>query len=188
MYFVESYVYTADKVVTEDAYGEQGEKIHGPNTDPCSNTHNTENMKSIVLDSFEYSQCEDLKTLEIPSFNIDEAGRSSFRKEMRSPRSQEQLPGSDLPNGSSPCCASELDYKVRHRDYDVCIPDSVLDDTPPEDRVISERGNDACSDMKENILHVNFNSMQNDLSTAQDFTGGNVFMISGIKNKILKCR
>lgn len=182
MCFIETYVYTADEMVIEDAYGEHGEKIHQPTTDPCSNTTNTEHMKSMVPDSFEYSQYEDLKTSEILAFDTAEAGRSDFNKEMCSPRSQEQLPGCDLPNGS-PCHASELDFRNRPHDCDAYIPESAMDDMSPKDRIISEQSNDACSDLKENPVHVGFNSMQNDLSTAQDFTAGNVLMISGVKNK-----
>jgi hypothetical protein len=177
MHFVKSCVYTADKMVTEEAYGEQGEKIHKPNTDPRSNSYNTEHMKSIVRDSFEYSQCEDIKNSEILSFDIAEVDKTSFSKEMCCPKSREQLPG-DLPNGPSTCCASELDFTNRPPDYDVCVPDSVLDDMSPPDVCIPDS---VLEDMS--LAHDSFNSQQNGLSAGQDFTGGNVFMISAIENK-----
>ncbi|MCH82195.1 F/Y rich carboxy-terminal protein, partial [Trifolium medium] len=154
-------------MVTEDAYGEQGEKIHKPNTGPRSNSYNTEHMKSIVLDSFEYSQCEDLKNSETLSFDIAEVDKSSFSKEMCCPKSQEQLPG-DLPNGPSTCCASELEFKNRPPDYDACVPDSVLDDMSPPDVCIPDSVLDDMSP-----AHDSFNSLQNGLSAGQDFTGEN---------------
>ncbi|CAJ2636399.1 unnamed protein product [Trifolium pratense] len=158
---------SSDKMVTEDAYGEQGEKIHKPNTGPSSNSYNTEHMKSIVLDSFEYSQCEDLKNSEILSFDIVEVDKSSFTKEMCCPKSQEQLPG-DLPNGPSTCCASELEFKNRPPDYDACVPDSVLDDMSPSDVCIPDSVlDDICP------AHDSFSSLQNGLSAGQDFTGEN---------------
>ncbi|CAJ2645209.1 unnamed protein product [Trifolium pratense] len=147
-----------NKMVTEDVYGEQGEKIHKTNT-------GTEHMKSIVLDSFEYSQCEDLKNSEILSFNIAEVDKSSFSKEMCCPKSQEQLPG-DLPNGPSTCCASELEFKNRPPDYDACVPDSVLDDMSPPDVCIPDSVLDDMSP-----AHDSFNSLKNGLSAGQDFTG-----------------
>ncbi|XP_045787380.1 uncharacterized protein LOC123882822 isoform X2 [Trifolium pratense] len=147
-----------NKMVTEDVYGEQGEKIHKTNT-------GTEHMKSIVLDSFEYSQCEDLKNSEILSFNIAEVDKSSFSKEMCYPKSQEQLPG-DLPNGPSTCCASELEFKNRPPDYDACVPDSVLDDMSPPDVCIPDSVLDDMSP-----AHDSFNSLKNGLSAGQDFTG-----------------
>ncbi|XP_073219859.1 uncharacterized protein [Cicer arietinum] len=172
---------SSDKMVTEDAYKEQGEKIHRPNTDPCSNSPNTEHMKSIVLDSFEYSQGEDLKNSEFLSFDIAEAGISNFSKETCCPKSQEQLLG-DLPNGPSTCCASELGFKNRPCDYDLCVPDSVLDDMS-EDRIM-EQSIDVCLDLKENPVNVRFNSKQNDLSTTQDYTGGISNASSEVKPKI----
>ncbi|CAJ2637524.1 unnamed protein product [Trifolium pratense] len=147
-----------NKMVTEDVYGEQGEKIHKTNT-------GTEHMKSIVLDSFEYSQCEDLKNSEILSFNIAEVDKSSFSKEMCCPKSQEQLPG-DLPNGPSTCCASELEFKNRPPDYDACVPDSVLDDMSLPDVCIPDSVLDDMSP-----AHDSFNSLKNGLSAGQDFTG-----------------
>lgn len=177
MCFVKPCDYTADKMVTVDAYGEQGEKIHKPNTDPHSNSSNTDHMKSIVPDSFEYTQFEDLKNSEFLSFDIAEVGRSSLSIEMCCPKSQEHHPG-DLPNGPSTCCASEVDFKNRPPDYDVCVPDSVLDDMSPPDVCIPDS---VLDDMP--LAHDSFNSGKNDLSAAQDFTEGNVFMIFGIKNK-----
>ena len=47
-------IYMADVIMIEAAHGEQGETIHG-HTDPHSNTLNSEHMKCIVPDSFEYS-------------------------------------------------------------------------------------------------------------------------------------
>lgn len=166
MCFMETYVFTADvMVVTEDAYGEQRERIHGPNSDLSSNTPNSEHREPIVLDSFKYGQCKDLKTNKtILSSDIAEAGRASFKKE--------QHPGCDLPSGSSMCHTSELDCKDSPQDGDVCIPESILHDMSPKDRIISERRNGACSDLKENPVHVGFNSMEKDLPTAQDFTEG----------------
>jgi len=170
-------VYTADVIMTEAAHGEQGQKIHGC-TDSHSNTPNFEHMRSIVPDSFEYSQCDDYKTnQEILSSDIVEAGRSSFNKEMCS----QQLLGHDLTNGTITCHASGLDFKDMPQNCDVCIPESVLDDMSPKDLIIYERSDDACLHVKENPAHVFLSSVQKDLPTAQDFTGGNVFMISGIK-------
>ncbi|KAF1862814.1 hypothetical protein Lal_00040082 [Lupinus albus] len=152
-------------VVAEDKYGEQGEKIHGPNTELSSDTHNSELMKSIVFDSFEYSPCEgDFKTEQaILSSDISEAGRASFNKG--------KLPICDLPKGSS-MCASELEFKDSPQDGDACIPDSFLPDMSPVDKIISERSNDACSDLKQNQVHAAFNLMQKELLTAHDFTEG----------------
>ncbi|XP_050911179.1 uncharacterized protein LOC127126306 isoform X2 [Lathyrus oleraceus] len=123
---------SSDKMVTEDAYEEQNGKVHKPDAHLLSNSSNTVHMKSTVLDSFEYSQCEGLKNSEVLSFDIAEVGRSSFSKEMCCVKSQEQLCG-DLPKGPSSCCASEVDFKNRPHDYDLCIPDSVLDDMSPPD-------------------------------------------------------
>ncbi|CAK8532948.1 unnamed protein product [Lathyrus sativus] len=128
---------SSDKMVTEDAYEEQNGKIHKPDAHPHSNSSKTDHMKSIVLDSFEYSQCEDLKNSEVLSFDITEVGRSSFSKEMCCVKSQEQLYG-DLPKGPSTCSASEVDFKNRPHDYDLCIPDSVLDDMSPPDVRVSD--------------------------------------------------
>ncbi|CAL0330840.1 unnamed protein product [Lupinus luteus] len=152
-------------VVAKDEYGEQGEKIHGPNTELSSDTHNSELMKSIVFDSFEYSPCEeDFKTEQpILSSDISEAGTTSSNKG--------QLPICDLPKGSS-MCASELEFKDSPQDGDACIPDSILPDTSPVDKIISERSNDACSDLKENPVHAASNLMQKELLTAHDFTEG----------------
>ncbi|TKY75463.1 nucleus protein [Spatholobus suberectus] len=170
---------SADVIMIEAAHGEQGEKIHGY-TDPHSNTSNSEHMKSIVPDSFENSQGDDYKTnLEILSFDIAEAGRSSFNKEICS----QQLLGHDLPNGISTCHASGLDFKDKPQNCDVCIPESVLDDMSPKDLIISERSDDTCSDLKENPVHVGLSFVQKDLSTAQDFTGGVSNAFSGVKTK-----
>ncbi|XP_057420593.1 uncharacterized protein LOC130714687 isoform X2 [Lotus japonicus] len=157
----------SDAMVTEDAYGEQGEKVHVQNTELYSNTPITENMKSIVLDSFEYSQCEDLKTnLEFLSPDIAEVDRSKFKKEICTLRSQDKPPGCDLPNKSSSCDASELSVKHRPHNCDEFL-ETVLD-IPLEDRLISERSNGACSVLKENPGHIGFDSTQNDLSSAQN--------------------
>lgn len=187
MCFVESCVYMADKMVTEDAYEEQNEKIHKPDAHPRSNSSNTDDMKSIVFDSFEYSQCEDLKNSEVLSLDIAEAGRSSFSKEIHCLKSQEQLHG-DFPKGPSTCYASKLDFKNMPFDYDVCIPDSVLDDMSSDvcvpDSVLDDMSPDVCvPDSVEDMspAHDSFKSVQNDLPAAQDFTGGNMFMIFGIK-------
>ncbi|XP_019422414.1 PREDICTED: uncharacterized protein LOC109332026 [Lupinus angustifolius] len=152
-------------VVAKDEYEEQGEKIHGPNTELSSDTHNSELMKSIVFDSFEYSPCEeDFKTEQaILSSDISEAGRTSFNKG--------QVPICDLPKGSS-MCASGLEFKDSPQDGDASIPDSILPDMSPVDKIISERSNDACSDLKENPVHASFNLMQKELLTAHDFTEG----------------
>ncbi|XP_058747665.1 uncharacterized protein LOC131620558 isoform X2 [Vicia villosa] len=141
---------SSDKMVTDDAYEDQNEKIHKPDAHPRSNSSNTDDMKSIVLDSFEYIQCEDLKNSEVLSF-----------KEMCCSKSQEQLPG-DLPKGPSTCCASEDDMSSP----DVCVPDSVLDDMSPDVCVPDS----VLEDMSP--AHDGFKSGQNDLPAAQDFTGG----------------
>lgn len=44
----------------EAAQGGNGETRHG-HTDPHTGTPNSEHMKCIVPDSFEYSQCDDYK-------------------------------------------------------------------------------------------------------------------------------
>ncbi|KAL2576488.1 hypothetical protein AAZV13_16G079900 [Glycine max] len=161
-------VLPSDVIMTEAAHGEQGQKIHGC-TDSHSNTPNFEHMRSIVPDSFEYSQCDDYKTnQEILSSDIVEAGRSSFNKEMCS----QQLLGHDLTNGTITCHASGLDFKDMPQNCDVCIPESVLDDMSPKDLIIYERSDDACLHVKENPAHVFLSSVQKDLPTAQDFTGG----------------
>ncbi|KAL2576486.1 hypothetical protein AAZV13_16G079900 [Glycine max] len=160
-------VLPSDVIMTEAAHGEQGQKIHGC-TDSHSNTPNFEHMRSIVPDSFEYSQCDDYKTnQEILSSDIVEAGRSSFNKEMCS----QQLLGHDLTNGTITCHASGLDFKDMPQNCDVCIPESVLDDMSPKDLIIYERSDDACLHVKENPAHVFLSSVQKDLPTAQDFTG-----------------
>ncbi|KAI5419480.1 hypothetical protein KIW84_043596 [Lathyrus oleraceus] len=171
---------SSDKMVTDDAYGEQNEKMHKPDAPPRSNSSNTDHMKSIVLDSFEYSQCDDLKNSELLSFDIAEVGRSSFSKEMCCSESQEQLHG-DLPKGPSTCRASEVDFKNRPHDYDVCITDSVLDVMSPLDVCVPDSVLDDMSPpdvcVPDSVLddmspaHDSFKSVQNDLPAAQDFTG-----------------
>ncbi|KAL2344234.1 hypothetical protein Fmac_005519 [Flemingia macrophylla] len=159
---------SSDIIMTEAAHGEQEEKIHGY-TDPHSNTLNSKHIKYIVPDSFEYSQSDDYKTnQQILSSEIAEAGRSGFNKETCS----QQLLGHDLSNGSSTCHALGLDFKDRPQNCNVCIADSVLDDMTPKDLIISERSDDACYDLNENSAHVGLSSVQKDLPTAQDYTGG----------------
>ncbi|KAK7386642.1 hypothetical protein VNO78_26976 [Psophocarpus tetragonolobus] len=166
---------SADVIMAEAGHGQQGEEVPGYK-ETHSNTPISEHMKSIVPDSFEYSQCDDYKThQEILFSDIDEAVRSSFNKEMCS---QQHL-GDDLPKVTSTCHASGLDFKDRPQNCDVCIRDSVLDDMSPKEIIISERSDDACSDLKENPAHVDLSSVQKDLPTAQDLIGGNVCMISG---------
>ncbi|KAL5063273.1 hypothetical protein RYX36_025010 [Vicia faba] len=185
---------SSDKMITEDAYEEQNEKIHKPDAHPCSNSSNSDHTKSIVLDSFEYSQCEDLKNSKVLSFDTAEVGRSSFSKEMCCSKSHEQLHG-DLPRGPPTCCSSEMDFKNRPHDYDVCIPDSVLDDMSPPDVIVPDSvledtsppdvcvpdsvmdmsPPDVCvpdSDLDDmSPAHDSFKSVQNDLPAALDFTG-----------------
>ncbi|XP_027346611.1 uncharacterized protein LOC113858262 [Abrus precatorius] len=172
---------SSDVVMTEAAYGKQGEMIHGPHTDQHSNTPNSEHMKFIIPDSFEYSPCDDFKTnQEILSSDIAEAGRSSLNKEMCS----EQVPDQDLANGTSTYHASVLDFKDRPQDCDVCIPESVIDDMSPKDWNISERSDNACSDLKKHPVHFGYNSLQKDESSALEFTGGVSNAFSGVKTKI----
>ena len=159
----------------EAAHGER-ETIHG-HTDPHSNTLNSEHMKFIVPDSFEYSECDDYKTnQEKLSSDLAEAGRSSFNIEMGS----QQLLGHDMPNITSKTHASGIDFEDSPRNFDVCIPESVLDDMSPKDQVNSERRDDDYSGVKENPAHVSLSPAQKDFPTAQDFTRGNVFMIFDI--------
>ncbi|KAK7360635.1 hypothetical protein VNO77_02643 [Canavalia gladiata] len=158
---------SSDVVMTEAVYREQGEIMHGPHTDSRLNIPNSEHLKSIVPDSFEYSQCDDLKTnQEILSSDVAESDRSSLSKDMCS----QQLPGHDLLDRTTTYHASGLDFQDGPQDCNLCIPESVPDDISPRDQIISERSNNACSDLKENPVHVGFDSMQKDLLTAQDFT------------------
>ncbi|XP_020224826.1 uncharacterized protein LOC109806737 isoform X1 [Cajanus cajan] len=173
---------SADVIMIEAAHGEQGEKIHGY-TDPHSYTPNSEHIKYIVPDSFEYSQCDDYKTnQQILSSDIAEAGRSSFNSFNKEISSQQHLVD-DLPNGTSTCHASGLDFKDRPlpQNCNVCISESVLNDMSPKDLIISERSGDACSDLNQNPAHVGLSSVQKDLPTAQDFTGGSGNAFSGVK-------
>ncbi|CAJ1941922.1 unnamed protein product [Sphenostylis stenocarpa] len=165
--------------MTETAHGEQGEKIHGY-IDPDLNTPNTEHMKCIVPDSFEYSQCDDYKTnQEILSSDLAEAGRFSFNIEMCS----QQLLGHDLPNITSTSHALGMDFKDNPHNFDVCISESVLDDMSPKDQVNSERRDNDCLNVNENPAHASLSSAQKDLSTAQNFTRGVRDAFSGDKFK-----
>jgi len=168
-------VYMADVIMIEAAHGEQGETIHG-HADPHPNTPNSEHMKCIVPDSFEYSQCDDYKTnQEKLSSDLAEAGRSTFNIEMCS----QKLLAHEMPNITSTSHASEMDFEDSPQNFDVCIPESVLDDMSPKDLVNSERDGEY-SGVKENPAHVSLSSAQKDFPTAQDYTGGNVFMIFDI--------
>ncbi|ESW28388.1 hypothetical protein PHAVU_003G282800 [Phaseolus vulgaris] len=167
-------------IMIEAAHGER-ETIHG-HTDPHSNTLNSEHMKCIVPDSFEYSECDDYKTnQEKLSSDLAEAGRSSFNIEMGS----QQLLGHDMPNITSKTHASGIDFEDSPRNFDVCIPESVLDDMSPKDQVNSERRDDDYSGVKENPAHVSLSPAQKDFPTAQDFTGGVSNAFSGDKFKLV---
>ncbi|KAK7346135.1 hypothetical protein VNO80_20650 [Phaseolus coccineus] len=174
-------VASSDVIMIEAAHGEQGETIHG-HTDPHSNTLNSEHMKCIVPDSFEYSQCDDYKTnQEKLSSDLAEAGRSSFNIQMCS----QQLLGHDMPNITSTSHDSGIDIEDSPQNFDVYIPESVLDDMSPKDQVNSERRDDDYSGVKENPAYVSLSPAQKDFPTAQDFTGGVSNAFSGDKFKLV---
>ncbi|KAI9105096.1 hypothetical protein K1719_022812 [Acacia pycnantha] len=161
----------ASSVVTENAYVEREEKMHIKTT----------SVSFVIADSFEPSQSENHKSEQaIFHSSIAEASRASFDKETCS-TSHEQHASGVLPNESSNCQAdikltknafhhsSELDSEDLPQDFDICIPDSVLEHTPPLDRVISESSNDACPNVNENSNKVGLNSMEKDHKAAHDF-------------------
>ncbi|KAK4263611.1 hypothetical protein QN277_029000 [Acacia crassicarpa] len=161
----------ASSVMTENAYVEREEKMHVKTT----------SVSFVIADSFEPTQSENHKSEQaIFHSSIAEASRASFDKETCS-TSHEQHGSGVLPNESSNCQAdikltknafhhsSELDSEDLPQDFDICIPDSVLEHTPPLDRVISESNNDACPNVKENSNTVGLNSMEKDHKAAHDF-------------------
>ncbi|XP_047170915.1 uncharacterized protein LOC124839211 isoform X2 [Vigna umbellata] len=173
-------VASSDVIMIEAAQVEHGETIHG-HTDPHSDTPNSEHMKCIVPDSFEYSQCDNYKTnQEMLSTDLAEAGRSSFNIEVCS----QQFIGHDMPNITSTSHASVMDFEDIPQNFDVCIPESVLDDMSLEDRVNSGRREDKYIDVKENSAHVSLSYAQKDSPTAQDFSGGVSNAFSGDKFKL----
>lgn len=165
-------------MATDNAYVEREEKMHSAHA------------KFVIADSFEPSQCEDHKSDHaILYFDIAEAGRASFNEETCSPSSQERHDHGTYSNESSKCHAdienklchvSELDSEELPRDGDVCVPDSVLDHVSPLNRIISESSYDTCTDLEENSLQVGLNTVEKDQKAAYDFTGGKLFITSGI--------
>ncbi|XP_054823161.1 uncharacterized protein LOC129321425 isoform X2 [Prosopis cineraria] len=159
-------------VVIQNAHVDREEKID----------MKTRDVSFFIADSFEPSQCENHKPDQaILHSDIAEASRASLDKEICSPASHEQHAFGVLPNESSDCYAdmkltknkfchsSELDSEELPPDFEICIPDPVLEHMPPLDRVISESNNDACTDMKENSNKVGLNSMEKDHKAAHDF-------------------
>ncbi|XP_027916913.1 uncharacterized protein LOC114176166 isoform X1 [Vigna unguiculata] len=172
---------SSDVIMIEAAQGGNGETRHG-HTDPHTGTPNSEHMKCIVPDSFEYSQCDDYKNKNQETLCTDlvEAGRSSFNIEMCS----QQFLGHEMPNITSTSHASVVDFEESPQNFDVCIPESVLDDMSVKDQVNSERRDDDYLDVKENPAHVSLSSAQKELPSAQDFTGGVSNVFSGDKFKL----
>ena len=122
-----------------------------------------------VADSFETSECESHKSDQaVLRSDIAEASRVVFDRETCSPTSHEQHGSDVLLNKNSDCHTtpeltrnkfhhpSKLDSEYFPQDFDICIPDSVLEHKPPLDRVISESNNDACTTMNENSNKVKY--------------------------------
>jgi len=97
----------------------------------------------------------------------------------------QQFLGHEMPNITSTSHASVVDFEESPQNFDVCIPESVLDEMSVKDQVNSERRDDDYLDVKENPAHVSLSSAQKELPSAQDFTGGNVFMTFDIDKIII---
>lgn len=157
--------------MTKNAYVEKEEMMHV----------NTTGV-GFVADSFETSECESHKSDQaVLRSDIAEASRVVFDRETCSPTSHGQH-GSDVSlNKNSDCHttpeltrnkfhhSSELDSEYFPQDFDICIPDSVLEHKPPSDRVISESNNDACTAMNENSNKVGFDLGEKDHEAAHDY-------------------
>ncbi|KAJ7943316.1 DNA binding protein [Quillaja saponaria] len=170
---------TSDMVVTENAHMERGENMHIQGADLSLVLPSVEHSKSVILDSLETNQNRDHVTdQEILSSDIAEADRASFEEEKCSPKCPVQLFSGDMQNESSVIhfkkdgCNDNMDLRNEwSQDGDFCISEWVQGHVPSRNTVNSESSECASTQLVGNLAPVNFDCIEKDPKTANDFTG-----------------